>query len=123
MVKTSFVKEHNPETRDEQLLSILEERLQMPFPRWVELVQRKVAKAIDKEPFPFLYIRCYQTNEPERGGSFKQARGKGEVPDIILGFCGNVFDFQVTLVHELLHIFRWDEDMVEAKALEIVKGG
>ncbi|GAJ18279.1 unnamed protein product, partial [marine sediment metagenome] len=45
--------------------------------------------------------------------------GEGVCPDIVLGFCGDVEDFEITLIHELLHLFRWDEKMVEMKAREI----
>lgn len=117
VIKTSYVVSGNPELRDQGLPAILYSALGMPFYKFVERTLDKVGNAIDGRRGKQLYVRCFRTKERKCGWCFKT--GGSSMPDIVLGFCGDVEDLEITLIHELLHLFRWDEKMVEAKAREI----
>ena len=120
VIKTSYVVSGNPELRDQELPAILYSALGMPFYKFVERTLDKVGNAIDGRRGKQLHVRCFRTKERKCGFCLKT--GGGSMPDIVIGFCGDVEDLEITLIHELLHLFRWDEKMIEAKAREICKG-
>ena len=120
IIKISYVVSGNPELEDKELPAILYNALGVTFYKFVEITLDKVSKAINGRCGKHLHVRCYRTEEPKCGFCLKT--GGGSMPDIVLGFCGDVEDLEITLIHELLHLFRWDEKMIEAKAREICKG-
>jgi len=120
-IKLSFVSSGNPELEDPELPVILYRALGMPFYEFVEITLDKVGNAIKGRRGKRLGVRCFRTEKRKQGWCFKTSGGS--MPDIALGFCGDVEDLEITLIHELLHLFRWDEKMVEAKAIEIYKNG
>jgi len=126
IIKLSYVvsgiREDGELSGDPELPVILYRALGMTFYKFVEITLNKVSKAIKGKHGERLHVRCYRTEKPKVGYCFKSG-GKDSVgPDIVLGFCGDIKDLEITLIHELLHLFRWDEKMVEKKAKEIYKG-
>ena len=119
-VKVSFCIEHEPEKADDELEGRMHQALGMTLEDFTRRVVADVQKAIGGRPARVLCVRCYRTKLKKQGFAVKAMRA-GTMPDIILGFCGDVADFEVTMLHELLHITRWDEKAVEAKAKEIYK--
>jgi len=123
IIKTSYVVSGNPELEDQELPAILYSALGMPFYKFVEITLDKVSKAIKGRCGEYLHVRCFRTEKWKNGYCFKYGGGRPDAgPHIVLGFCGDAEDLEITLIHELLHLFRWDEKMVEAKAREIYKG-
>lgn len=116
IIKISYVVSGNPELEDQELPAILYSALGMTFYKFVEITLDKVRRAINGRCDEYLHVRCYKTKEREHGFCAKP------ISLIVVGFCGDVEDLEITLIHELLHLFRWDEKMVEAKAREIYKG-
>lgn len=121
IIKTSYVVSGNPELEDQELPAILCKALGMTFYEFVGITLDKVDKAIKGRRGKHLHVRCYRAKKPKEGICIKT--GGGSIPHIILGFCGDVEDLEITLIHELLHLFRWDEKMVEAKARKIKRRG
>ena len=120
-IKIRYVVHENPELEDRELPAILGQALGMTFYKFIEKTLDKVKKEINGRCGKTLHVRCFRTKERKQGWCYKT--GGGILPDIVLGFCGDVEDFEITLIHELLHFFRWDEEMLEAKAKEIYKNG
>ena len=104
-IKISYVVGGNPELEDKELPATLSNALGMTFPEFVGTT-----------------LRCFKTEKRMQGWWFRKLSpdpGENSVPDVVVGFCGDIVDLEITLIHELLHLFRWDEKMVEAKAREI----
>lgn len=123
MIRTSFVTDDDHKKPDYSLADELYRQLGMPLNKFVKLTVAKTRKAINnKEGLYDLNVRCYRTEKkPSPAFCFKEGRhgDKSGMPDIILGFNGDIDDFEIALIHELLHLFRWDEKIIEAEALEI----
>ena len=117
VIKTSYVVSGNPELEDQELPAILCNALGKPFAEFVEVTLEKTRKAIKGRCGKHIEVRCHRTKEPKSGSCLKG------LDMVVVGFCGDVEDLEITLMHELLHLFRWDEKMVEAKAIEIYKNG
>lgn len=117
IIKTSYVVSGNPELEDKELPDILCGVLGVPFPEFVEITLDKVRKAIKGRCGKHLEVRCHRTKKPKSGLCLKALNM------VVVGFCGDIEDLEITLMHELLHLFRWDEKMVEAKAREIQERG
>lgn len=107
----------NPEEEDRALAASIQEALGEPFETHLIKVVNVVRGSIGGRVGSHLNVRCFRTDKPKTGFCLKH--GGGIVPHIILGFTGDIGDFTITLIHELLHLFRWDERMVERKAKEI----
>ena len=118
IIKTSYVVSGNPELEDQELPAILYSALGMTFYEFVEITLEKVRETINGRCGDHLHVRSYKSKKPKEGICLKTS-GDGFMPDIVIGFCGDIEDLEITLIHELLHLFRWDEKMVEAKAREI----
>lgn len=117
-IKISYVVSGNPELKDQELPAILCSALGMTFYKFVEVTLTKVSKAINERCGKHLHVRCHRSKEPKHGLCLKC--GGGSMPDIVVGFCGDIEDLEITLIHELLHLLRWDEKIIEAKAIEIL---
>jgi len=113
IIKTSYVVSGNPELEDKELPAILNNALGITFYEFVEITLEKVRKAIRGECGRNLHVRCFKAKKPKSGSCL------ATIDLIVVGFYGDIEDLEVTLIHELLHLFRWDEKMVEAKAKEI----
>ena len=121
-VVTSYRVKGDPEVNDKTLSSEIQEALGMSLEDYALQIVHKVKKDIGGGIGKELHLRGFRTNTPKQGGCFNVRRLNGDTcPDIVLGFTGSVEDFTITLIHELLHLFRWDERMVEAKAKKIYK--
>lgn len=120
IIKTTYVVSGNPELEDQELPVLLYNALGMTFYKFVEITLDKVGNAIKGKRGKQLHVRCFKTKERGQGWCFKTA---GWGPDIVLGFCGDIEDLEITLIHELLHLFRWDEKILEAKARKIYNRG
>ena len=119
-VKTSYTFENKPDKSDSELEEVIRQALSMTLEDFARKVMDDVQKVIGGKSLETIYIRCYKTKKKHQGFALKTAK-RGVVPDIILGFCGEVEDFEITMLHELLHMFRWDEQAVEARAKEIYR--
>ncbi len=116
-IKVSYVVHGNPEIEDQELPSILSNALGMTFHQFVETTLDKVSKAIKSRCGRHLEVRCHRAKTPKSGSCLRALNM------VVVGFCGDIEDLEITLIHELLHLFRWDEKIVEAKAIEIYKMG
>lgn len=126
IINTSFVIDRRPEEIDSELGDILCQQLGMPLEKFVENAISKTEQAIDeKQNWKGIHVRCFRTTRSKVGFCFKSdCVGCRDIPDVILGFNGDTKDFEITLFHELLHLLKWDEKMLELKAVEIYdKGG
>ena len=89
----------------------------------ITLLFKEVLKAINKEAdFSDYFIRIIRSDNPKEGWAFRRnLRGGtyGQVPDIVVGFANDYEEFDKTLIHEVLHMLNWDEEVVEAKTQEI----
>lgn len=103
-VIATYVKEHKPETADPELETIIQQALNMTLEDFICRVVEKLQKSIGGRPVRDICIRCYKTKKEKQGFAMKTAHGS--LPDIILGFTGNIEDFEITLLHELLHVTR-----------------
>lgn len=115
IIETSYVVSGNPELEDKELPAMLYSALGMTFYKFIEITLGKVRRAINGRCDEHLHVRCYKTKERGQGFCAKP------LSLIVIGFCGDIEDLEITLIHELLHLFRWDEKMVEIKAGEIYK--
>lgn len=70
----------------------------------------------------YIGVRIFSSDTPKRGFALKPFRSSGDFPSIIIGFTGDLIDFQETIVHELLHYLGWDEYILERKTKEITEG-
>jgi len=113
IIKVSYVTSIHPELEDKELPAILCNALGMTFYEFVERTLDKVSKAIKGKCGKHFHVRCYKAEKLKQGSCFKALNL------IVVGFCGDIEDLEITLIHELLHLFRWDENMVETKAREI----
>lgn len=117
-ILTSYIIKGNPDIQDEALAGDIRQALGTSFETHISRVVDMVRDTVKGRIGSHLHVRCYRTSKLKQGLCFKFSGGR-PTPDIILGFTGDVDDFTITLIHELLHLFRWDEKTLEKKAKEI----
>ena len=81
----------------------------------------KVMGTIDgavKKP-DYLGLRIIASKHLAHGYAFKTFKDSSTFPGIVIGFAGDIDDFELTIIHELLHYVGWDEYIVEEKSKEI----
>ena len=120
-VGLSYSIEKDPDREDVELAKIISVALGRPLEHLIRESIFKVEQATNlRANWSGLNVRCHKTTQSGQGFCFKSLRhGEGIMPDIILGFTGDVKDFIITLLHELLHLVRYDEQVLDEKALEI----
>lgn len=117
----SYVTEGNSEQSNTELAGHIATALGEPL----ECLIRKLVLKVELDTnltadWDGLNVRCFRTIKLKQGWCFKDIKhGHSSLPDITLGFTGNKKDFIITLLHELLHLVRWDEQILDEKALEI----
>ena len=118
-IRTSYITRGNPEVSDETLADDIHQALSIPLETHISQIVGLVKDTINGRVGDSLHVRCFRTDILKQGWCFKSGSRIAQMPDILLGFTGDVADFTVTLIHELLHLFRWDEKILDNKAREI----
>ena len=106
---TSYIMGDNPEVSDETLAGDIHRALSISLETHISQMVGKVRDSIDGKVGNSLHVRCFRTDTPKQGWCLKEGSRIAPIPDIFLGFTGDVADFTLTLIHELLHLFGWDE--------------
>jgi len=114
-IKVSYFISGDPEKEDKELPEMLIKALGMTFYTFVEITLAKVKDAIGGKCGKELLVKCYKGKS---SGSCLKTIGM-----VVVAFDGDIKELEITLIHELLHLFQWDEKIIDAKAKEIYKGG
>jgi len=109
-----------------QLRRIIEWALQEPLEGFVHRLLVKTCCEIgeDVSEAENFWVSVVYSGEPKLGFCYHRNRETGELgvmPDLRVGFANDVSDFAESIVHEALHALGWGEQVVEAKAVEIVR--
>lgn len=116
-IRIHYAAKGDPELEDPELAPKLATALGMTFYEFVARTLDKTRSTIKGWSGKELYVRVFPTDNPMTGACFKS--GGGKVPHIVIGFCGDIVDLEITLIHELLHLFRWDEKILDKMAWKI----
>ena len=90
----------------------VEQALGNPMDVWAENILGEFTRHYDK-PEKDILIRCYTSTKPS-------GTSTPTIDMIALGFNGDVEEFTITYVHELLHYYHLDEDWVEQESKRFV---
>lgn len=87
---------------------------------YIRDIVNRVFSAVDGyiEKVNYLGVRIVATDNPKCGWAFRMNK-PNLFPSMIIGYAGNLAEFEKTIIHEILHYIDWDEYIVEKKTQEI----